>query len=214
MSEPKLIVYKGPSSQTGIAVREEFPNIDSQWENESFWKNKTFDRIKDMLSSETILAVLPMWNSHKGELRFSYVLEMIFQKRVILCTLWPNPIVFECIAKQDIELKDIKKITSVHVAEEQCSQFLKKIGATFVPEESTPDAVESFKKDPEIQAALCAPGQNKNGFNVLCSNAANPMNFTTFVLLGCLGSAKWSDNAWGSFYKNVYEKPNHPGLSR
>lgn len=206
MSEPKLIVYKGPSSQTGIAVQEEFPNIDSQWKNESFWKNKTFDNIKDMLSSETILAVLPMWNSHKGEIRFSHVLEMLFEQQVKLYTLWSGLIIFECISRLERGTDDIKKIISVVVAEEQCSNFLDKLHAEFLGRGSTLDAYEEFCRDSNIDAALCAPGQNKNGFNVLCSNAANPTNFTVFVLLGCLGSANWSDNEWGSFYKNLNPK--------
>ncbi len=202
MPEPNLIVYKGPTSQTGIATSKELHDISTQWKEAKYWEEKTFDQIKNELLEDQILAVLPMWNSHKGELRFAYVLEMIFQKRVMLYTLWPNPIVFECITKQDIELKDIKKITSVHVAEEQCSQFLKKISATFVPEESTTEAFESFKKDPEIQAALCAPGQN-DGYNVLSYNAENPINFTSFALLGCLDSYNWDDNDWGSFLEKT-----------
>lgn len=202
MPEPNLIVYKGPSSQTGIATSKELHDISPQWKAEKYWKGKTFDQIKNELLEDHILAVLPMWNSHKGELTFSYVLEMIFRKRVILCTLWPNPIVFMCIAKQGIELKDIKKVTSVHVAKEQCSQFLNKIGATFVPEESTLDAVERFKRDPDIQAALCAPGQN-DGYNVLSDNAENPINFTSFALLGCLDSYTWTDNDWGSFLEKT-----------
>lgn len=198
MPEPILIVYSGPSSQTGIATLNEFPDIGDIWKNEKYWKGKTFDHIKTELLKNQVLAIIPMWNSHRGELRFSYVLEMLFQKQVKLYTLWPNLIVFVCIVKDDIDIDQITKITSVHVALEQCSLFMEKIKAEFIPEESTLDAVKEFENNPEIDAALCTPGQD-DGFNVLCKNAANPINFTTFALLGCTDSENWTEEEWGSF---------------
>ena len=198
MPEPILIVYKGPTSQTGIATLNEFPDIDDSWKNEKYWKDKTFDCINKELIKKSILAILPMWNSHKGELVFSHVLEMLFQKQAKLYTLWPNLIIFKCIVKDDIDIDQITKITSVHVALGQCSLFIEKTKAKFFPKDATTDAVEEFKNNPEIHAALCTPDQVE-GFNVICENAANPINFTTFALLGCTDSEDWTEEEWGSF---------------
>lgn len=198
MPEPNLIVYKGPTSQTGLATLNEFPDIDDAWKNEKYWKNKKFEHINRELIEETTLASLPMWNSHKGEIRFSNVLEMLFQKQIKLYSLWANLIVFECIVKDGIGIDQITKITSVHVAEEQCSQFIEERKAEFFPEEATTDAFKEFDNNPEINAALCAPGQSE-GYEVLRDNVANPINFTTFAILGCTDSEKWTDAQWGSF---------------
>lgn len=202
MPEPILIVYKGPTSQTGLATIKEFPEIFPQWKEPKYWKNKSFNQIKSKLLKEQVLAVLPMWNSHKGEIRLSHVLEIIFQKLVKLYALWPDLIVFECIVKENIKPRDIKKIISVHVAEDQCSLYIEKLDAEFIPADSTPDAVEKFRKNPEIQAVLCAPGQNY-GYTVLCTNAQNPINFTSFALLGCLDSYAWTDQDWGSLLEKT-----------
>ncbi len=198
MPEPNLIVFKGPTSQTGLTTLNELSDIDDSWKNGIYWKDKSFDDIKKELVEKAVLSVLPMWNSHKGEIRFSHVLEMLFQKQVRLYTLWSNGIVFECIVKDDIGFEQITKITSVHVASEQCSLFIEKTKAEFIAKGATTDAVEEFKNNPEINAALCAPGQNE-GFKVLSDNVANPLNFTTFALLGCADSINWTEEEWGSF---------------
>jgi len=206
MSEPKLIVYKGPTSQTGLAVSEEFPDINPQWKDEEVWKDMEFHDIKTSLLKEPVLSILPMWNSHKGEIDISHAFEMIFQQLVKLHTLWPKTIVFECVGKGEIKLKDIKKIISVKVAKEQCSKFIKDIGAEFVPAKATTDAFKIFKRSDDIHAVLCAPGQNKDNLKVLCKNAANPVNFTTFALLACLESETWGGSEWGSLYGKLNPK--------
>jgi hypothetical protein len=206
MSEPKLIVYRGPTSQTGVAVSGEFPDINPKWKDESIWKGKEFNDIKTSLLEEPALAILPMWNSHKGEIDASHAFEMIFQQLVKLHTLWPKPIIFECVGKGGIKLKDIKKIISVDAAKEQCSKFIKDIGAEFVPAKATTDAFEIFKRRDDIHAVLCTPGQNTDNFKVLCKNAANPVNLTTFALLACLVSETWGESAWGSLYRKLNPK--------
>lgn len=205
MSEPELIVFRGPTSQTGIAVREEFSGIDSKWKSEQLWKNKSFEDIKKTLVQEDSLAVLPMWNSHKGEIHLSRALEMIFEEQVKLYTLWPAMIRFQCLTRAE-EKNAIKKVISVSVAEAQCSNFLQALGAKFLARPSTVQAYDEFRRDSSIDAVLCAPGQNQDGFNVLFENVANSMNFTTFSLSGCIGSADWSPECWGSLYEKLTPK--------
>jgi prephenate dehydratase len=206
MPEPKLIVFAGPTSQTGLAVNEEFQDIDPKWKDESIWGNMEFDDIRDALVEEAVLAILPIWNSHNGEIHLSHALEMVFQQLVKLHALWPKLIIFECVGKDQIELKDIKKIISVKVARDQCSKFIQDLGATFVKANSTKAAFYKFKSDSSIQAVLCAPGQNKDNFKVLCKNAANPVNFTSFAFLACLESETWDVTSWGSLYDKLNPK--------
>jgi len=203
MPDPDLIVFGGPTSQTGTAFRERFEGTDTKWENEAIWKGKSFDHIKSMFCSEQILAALPMWNSYVGEIKQSHVIEMLFEGKAKLYLLWPNEIVFECAGKDGISRGNIKTIISVHVAEIQCSQFIQELGAKFIVENSTPEAFKKFADDPYIHAVLYTPGQNQKGFNVLCKNASNSTNFTTFTLLGNIDSVKWPDEKWGTLYHKL-----------
>lgn len=207
MPEPILIVYKGPTSQTGIATRREFPNIDSEWKEPELWEGKGFDDIKKTLMSDDLLAVLPMWNSHKGEISPSHVIELLFQQKIRLYSVWPAMIDFTCLTRLNEDEHDkIKTIISVDVAEAQCSQFIEELGAKFLPEDSTLDAYNKFKKDKNIDAVLCTSDQNIGEFEVVKDNAANPMNFTTFALTGNLGTIGWTPDEWGSLHQEITPK--------
>lgn len=73
----------------------------------------------------------------------------------------------------------------------------------FCKESSTTKAYEKFKNDVSYEAVLCAPGSNEDQFNVFCKNAANPINFTTFALLGSPDSSSWRDAEWGQLSDKV-----------
>jgi len=206
MPEPDLIVFGGPTSQTGTAVRERLEGIDTRWENEAIWKGKSFKHIKKMFCDGKILAVLPMWNSYVGAIEQSHALEMLFEEKAKLYLLWPNEIIFECAGKVGIGLGKIKTLISVDVAEIQCSRFIQEQGAKFLVGNSTTDAFEKFANDSSIDAVLYTPGQNQQRFNVLRKNASNPTNFTTFTLLGSIDSCNWINETWGSLYKKLNPK--------
>ena len=199
MPYPTIIVYKGKKSQTGLATLKEFPSVKFKGKNESF------DDIAEMLKDKEILAVLPMWNSHEGEIHKARALDSVFNETAKIYCLWPDTIIFECISKEGVELGDIHSIVSVHVAKTQCSKFVKTQGASFIEKDATTIAYEEFKKRPDLDAALCAPGQNIDGYQVLRDNVSNPKNFTTFVFLGCNSSMKWGDE-WGRLTDNLSPK--------
>jgi hypothetical protein len=95
-------------------------------------------------------------------------------------------------------------VVSVVVAETQCRAFIKKTGARFMPQDSTVDAYREFCIKDEIDAALCAPEQNVDGFTVLSPDAANPLNFTTFAIMGHVDSAKWPHDRWGPWHGKLF----------
>lgn len=189
MKNPSILVYKGSSSQTGLAARGEFPEI------EVFGNKETFDEIAELLRTKAILAVLPMWNSHEGEIIKARVLELLFDKKARLYRMWPKSIQFECLTRST---GTIRTLISVAVAETQCSKFISEIGAVFIPVASTVEACEKFNTDTTIDALLCAPGQNKAKFEMVKPDAANPLNFTTFGLLGGNLTEQWSEEEWGT----------------
>ena len=199
---PKPIAFKGKSSQTGRAAALEFPGVDFQGKNEGF------NEIADMLRQGKVIAALPMWNSHEGEITKSRVLELLFDNQAKLYRLWPKQIQFECICKalgrQDVA--EPKTIVSVGVAETQCSRFINTRGASFVAVEATTVAYERFCEDPTLDAALCTPGQNEGGFLCLCADASNPMNFTSFALLASVDSADWGSEQWGPLHEALSQR--------
>ena len=193
MVSPTIIIFKGRPSQTGLAATEEFKEFPVAVAG--FEPGEKFDAIAERLSIDAVLAVLPTWNSHEGEITKARVLDLLFEGQARLHRLWPRTIEFECIARAPIG--DVKRIISVNVAQTQCSQFLSKLGAGFILANSTPEAYDKFRDHSFLDAALCAPGQNKDSFRTLSKNASNPMNFTTFALLGCCQSKDWGEQQWG-----------------
>lgn len=199
MDNPDLIVYKGSKSQTGIAFAKEFPKVEFL-ENE-----KSFEEIKnDMQFPQK--AILPIWNSHEGEISLSNAFSMIFDSEALLYFLWPKEIEFCCYARGAPNF-GVSKLISVKVAETQCSSFIEKHGYVFEPVASTNEAFKKFCDSKSFSAVLVPPGADKNNeFDVQSSNAANPVNFTTFSLLGSPDSGGWASSEWGGLFDMVDPK--------
>jgi hypothetical protein len=199
MTVPDIIVFKGQKSQTGIAFQKEFPGVGFE---ETDYE---FSDIKDIMLGKSLQVALPIWNSHAGEVTVSFALSMIFDEEARLYLLWPDEIKFECLTRKT-EDSSKKKLISVSVAEDQCSKFIKVNKYVFSRASSTTKAYEEFKEDDSYEAVLCAPGTNVDQFNILNANAANPINFTTFALLGSLDSRDWGDVEWGQLSNKVCKK--------
>lgn len=199
MPDPAVFAFKGATSQTGQATCHEFPEI------ELVPGEPSLAEITDAVKKPQNLGVLPIWNSHVGEIKELQAFELLFQRSAKLLRLWPSTIRFECLISEGAsKSRKIRTIVSVHVAEIQCSEFVKKIGAIFMAKGSTVDAYREFCNTTNFDAALCAPGQNQHGFKVFCPDAANPINFTTFVLLGHRNCTDWSPEQWGSWHARLF----------
>jgi hypothetical protein len=184
MPTPPLYAYSGAKSQTGKAVTEEFPGVPFVGEKE------TFDELAELVQKHPIVLALPAWNSHEGEISDSHVIELLLDGKAVLHRLWPKRIEFECITR-NAGIAKLKKIVSVRVAATQCSRFIEGQGAEFVQVRSTLVAYEEFKKKPDYDAALCVPGTAEPSFYVSASDVANPVNFTTFALVGNISTRAW-----------------------
>lgn len=199
MPEPSILAFAGSTSQTGTATLNEFTGITlAQGE-------PTLKEISNTVKTTRNLGVLPLWNSHKGEIKDLKVFELLFQHSAKLFRLWPSTIKFECLLSKHAETTgEIHKIISVGVAEIQCSKFIKETGANFISRKSTVDAYRDFREATDIDAVLCVPGQNKDGFKVLHTNVANPLNFTSFALLGNIDSPELPSDMWGTWHSRLF----------
>lgn len=185
----RVIVYKGKTSQTGIATSERFPGLCFEGDRESF------EEITEIVTKEQSLAVLPLWNSHAGEISRAAALEMAFLDKVKIQDLWPARIKFECVGRKGAKFDDVKRILIVFAARTQCSKFLEKV--TYDERDSTVDSYEEFLEDTGFDAVLCAPGQwDKDTCIKFKDDVSNPYNFTTFILLGNIDIQKCKGKKW------------------
>jgi len=184
----------GPKSQTGTALREEAKRhrVTIKVPKNSDGWNTLAERVQ----KENILLVLPVWNSHEGEITNSRVIELLMEGKAILHKLWPKQIEFECVARVKQE-KQIRTVISVPVAEAQCSTFIKRLNAKFVDGGSTVKSHEQFVDDAKFDAVLCVPGTGKKPFVILHRNVANDVNFTTFAVIGNVATREWVKE-WGA----------------
>jgi len=192
MALKKIVVFKGEKSQTGLAASLRFPGLKFEGGKE------LFSEITKILKTDEVLAILPVWNSHEGEIPKTNILEAVFTERTRIQELWPKQISFECIQRAATK-RAKKNIISAGVAKTQCSDYLK--GCNFKKADSTVDAVEDFFNDTKYDAVLCPPRtyeelKHKGGFIKDKDDVSNPFNFTTFALLGNAEKEEWKGKKW------------------
>ncbi len=189
MKLKRVLAYAGKTSQTGIATIERFPGLRIEGGKE------TFDKLVDIATKEQSLVVLPLWNSHLGEITIKAALEMVFASKLKIQELWPDKIKFELIGRKGATIKALKIIISVFAAKSQCSKFLGKF--KFEGRSSTVIANDEFLKNTSFDAVLCAPDKwNKDKCIKLKDDVSNSNNFTTFIMLGNIDIQKCKEKKW------------------
>jgi len=173
MNPSNIYVFRGIASQTGLAARARFPDAGLQ-------PYDTWDEIPGLLVTQRDPVAVPIWNSHKGEVK-NELWERLLEGQGYISDLWPAAIKFWHVGRPSSQ---VNSVCSVKVAEDQCSIYLKKHNLEFQSLESTSEAVEVFRKG-QWDSVLTAPNQidATEGFNLLTQDAANPNNFTSFVLI-------------------------------
>jgi hypothetical protein len=201
MSIEHIFVYAGKRSQTGNAFNKEYPGVSFDEEDSS-----DFEGLHKHVTESCSLAVLPLWNSYQGEIPKTRVLENIFNSHTRIQELWPQKITFELIAREHMPKESLRSVASVFVAETQCSSFLK--GRSFKKYNSTRIAYDSFKTTKIFDCVLCAPGQNEQ-FAKLDDDVSNPMNFTTFVIIGDVNEVDFNGSKWEECKEAFFPKRNN-----
>jgi hypothetical protein len=210
MNNQDLVVFKGKNSQTGQAFVREFPDVPFAERTESF------DQIRDGIKKDKVLTALPIWNSHQGEIAKAKVIAMLFEDKARICRLWPQEIRFSCITRKPVDGNEIKTITSIIVAQTQCSVFLDQWQLTkekYIIAESTTDAYNDFHVNGKCDAVLCAPSTHDKKYHVFQENAANPLNMTAFVLLGGRSCNEWLKlDGWENIRQYLGESVFYAGV--
>jgi hypothetical protein len=189
MARPDLIVFGGPKSQTGQATATEFPGAIIPVNSDSF------DVLYGKVESKECSLTLPVWNSNGGEIKESKVFDMLFQQKAVLFRIWPGRINWQVITRSKVQ--ELLEVVGVKACEAQCSNIIGSNGWAFVSMRSSMTAYDSFHGG-QGNIAIIAPNQNEHGYPVLVPDAANPLNFTTFVLIGCRSSVSWSLEDWAA----------------
>lgn len=190
MSHSIISCPGGSSSQTGTAVNERYPN--AQISNSG-----RIAEVQQKLDVGQDAYVVPIWNSHQGEVKEAdYVWNLIQTASIKIHDIWAKRIEFWFVRRVDAT-NAYGKIGSVVVAETQCSCFLHKKQAQLIRYPLTTDAHEAYRNGAELDGVLVAPGQGKNevGFEVVETETANGNNFTTFVKLTSSHGANFDEGA-------------------
>lgn len=166
----------GANSQTGSAVRQRYPEA-------QIADSGTIADVQEKLEADGGLYVVPIWNSHQGEVKAAdFVWNLIEEAKIKLSDIWAKRIEFWFVRRRGATTIH-GKIGSVTVAQTQCSNFLHLKNAELIPCTLTTTAHEEYRNGAEWDGVLVAPGQGENDadFEVANKQTANANNFTTFV---------------------------------
>lgn len=178
MLEQMISCPGGATSQSGNAVQQRYPGI-------PIADCGTIPNVQKKLGIDGGTYVVPIWNSHQGEVKAAdFVWNLIEETKIRLSDIWAKRIEFWFVRRRDVTTC-YGKIGSVTVAQTQCSSFLRLKNAELVHCTLTTTAHDEFRNGAEWDGVLVAPGQGENeaGFEVACRQTANSNNFTTFVRL-------------------------------
>ena len=178
MPDQHILCPGGATSQTGSAVRQRYP--DAQISDSG-----TISDVQKRLEIDGGLYVVPIWNSHQGEVKAAdFVWNLIEETKIKLSDIWAKRIEFWFVRRRDVTATH-GKIGSVTVAQTQCSNFLRLKNAELIHCTLTTTAHEAYRNGAEWDGVLVAPGQGESeaGFEVADKQTANSNNFTTFVEL-------------------------------
>ncbi len=192
MALQKVLVYKGETSQTGAATKRRFPLLPIDF-------GDSFLGILKSVQEEKALGVLPIWNSHEGEITRAQFFKELFSQNIKAYCFWVSRIQFQSLRRLDKQGRSVESVISVHVAEKQCSRYIDSLGVPFIGFDSTNEAVDECQLSLARDMVLSAPS-NKWDPSILYKeealDVANQYNFTTFVLCGKVDSDEWGDNRW------------------
>lgn len=205
MSLERIIAFYGKGSQTGTAAQARYPNLPLDGNAESF------EEIVDLTKKEPVLGILPVWNSHVGEIKETGLFRELFDQNIKLEDLWPAKIRFQCLGKNSAKGKPLRSIVSVGVAEIQCCKSIAELGnPAFSREPSTIAANQKFESDDNMHVVLRVPRSfDKSKFYQIYEDASNPYNFTTFTLFGNVSSSKWKGKKWQVLTERLTPRENN-----
>lgn len=168
----------GVNTQTGTAVLQRYAGV-------AITDCGKINDVPEKLGSHAGSFVVPIWNSHQGEVAAAeYVWNLIEKAKIKICDIWAKRIEFWFVRRIEAEAT-YGKIGSVIVAETQCSIFLASQNAKLIPRDLTTIAHDEYRNGAEWDGVLVAPGQgvDEEGYEVASEQTANGNNFTTFVNL-------------------------------
>jgi len=176
MNPTQVFCPGGSDSQTGVATRERYPTV-------SISNCGKIPDVPPLLPMQPGPYIIPIWNSHQGEVKAAeYVWDHIEKANIHITDAWAQPIEFWFVRKAG-QATNYQKIGSVVVASTQCSAFLEGRNAKLDPCDLTTTAFDKYRAGAEWDGVLVAPGQGKDdlAYEVVATSTANPNNFTSFV---------------------------------
>jgi hypothetical protein len=196
----RLVIFQGPTSQTGIAMKQVFPLVTINDDPEKFLE------IEELLKKGETCSPLPMWNSHDGEITKSRFFANIFSSQARIYHIWPAQIQWH-LASKTLVVNSGDVVAGVNVAMSQCSDVIQRLGLVERNCESSLDALTKLQSDPTIQVGLITTSQlQQSGLTEILPKAENKINFTTFGLVASVASKDWDNGVWQTISLNKPEE--------
>ncbi len=200
MSGERIFCPGAMDSQTGVAVRARYPHGDIQ-------NCGSIASIPALLDQCSGPFVVPIWNSHAGEVKAAeFVWNSLTDSKIKISDIWPSKIEFSYVTRRGAQTAH-HKVGSVTVARQQCSEFLTRRQLELVERGLTTIAYEEYRNGASWDGVLVAPGQGEkdSGYRVVTRHTANPNNFTSFVKI--ISSRAFRHKREGVYLTGVAMRP-------
>ena len=137
--------------------------------------------VEAAVAAEVSLGILPIENSLHGPVAETH--DLLYEAPLSIVSEVTLPIVHCLVARQPIQVSDVKTLRSNPVAFDQCRDFVHTVGARCIPTSTTADAAREVSEsdDPTEAAIASAEAAARFGLHVIAPDVGDHAAFTRFV---------------------------------
>jgi prephenate dehydratase len=139
--------------------------------------------VEAAVAAEVNLGVLPIENSLHGPVAETH--DLLYEAPLSIVSEVTLPIVHCLVAREPIQVSEVKTLRSYPVAFDQCRELVHALGAQCIPAATTADAAREVAESEDLtEAAIASPAAAARfGLNVIASDVGDHAAFTRFVAI-------------------------------
>jgi len=139
--------------------------------------------VEAAVAAEVNLGVLPIENSLHGPVAETH--DLLYEAPLSIVSEVTLPIVHCLVAREPIQVSEVKTLRSYPVAFDQCRELVHSLGARCIPAATTADAArEVADSDDPTEAAIASPtAAARFGLHVIANDVGDHAAFTRFVAI-------------------------------
>lgn len=139
--------------------------------------------VEAAVAAEVTLGVLPIENSLHGPVAETH--DLLYEAPVSIISEVTLPIVHCLIAKEPIQVSEVKVLRSNPVAFDQCRDLVHQLSAACIPSSTTAEAAREVAEsdDPTEAAIASSTAAARYGLHVIANDVGDHAAFTRFVAI-------------------------------